>query len=237
MAVYGFVASILPVSILLLPRDYLSSFLKIGTVALLVIGVILGAAGVAGAPAINTAFLAGGPIAKRSIFPFVFTTGSCGGAISGLHASVEFGDDAEDAGQGYRMRVPIGYGAMLLEGFGGDRGVDCRDESAERAVLCDEHAVGGCLPKYQRDIAELAKADLPPPGEPRCAAAGGGGVECGRESAWPGLAGACDAGGGHGGRFLMMRAENSGATSSGVAWMEGMMKYWYHFAIMFRRRC
>ena len=89
MAVYGFVASILPVSILLLPRDYLSSFLKIGTVALLVIGVILARPELQ-APAINTAFLAGGPIVKGSIFPFVFITIMCG-AISGFHSLVSSG--------------------------------------------------------------------------------------------------------------------------------------------------
>ncbi|MGN6727670.1 MAG: carbon starvation CstA family protein, partial [Tepidisphaeraceae bacterium] len=86
MAIYGFVAAVLPVWVLLAPRDYLSSFLKIGTIALLVFGVIIANPKLE-APAINHVFLHGGPVLgpTASIFPFLFTTIMCG-AISGFHA-------------------------------------------------------------------------------------------------------------------------------------------------------
>src|SRR6202000_2803263 len=71
MAIYGFIASILPVWLLLCPRDYLSSFLKIGTVILLVVGIIL-AHPQLHAPAINYTFIHGGPAFNGALFPFVF---------------------------------------------------------------------------------------------------------------------------------------------------------------------
>jgi carbon starvation protein len=90
MAAYGFVASILPVWLLLCPRDYLSSFLKIGTIALLVVGVIV-ANPKFEAPAINPVFASGGgPYFSGPIFPYVFICIMCG-AISGFHALVSSG--------------------------------------------------------------------------------------------------------------------------------------------------
>ena len=91
IAIYGFIASILPVWMRLCPRDYLSSFLKIGTIALLVIGVIV-AHPVIRTPAINTQFLGGGPLTgpTGSIFPYLFIFIMCG-AISGFHSLVSSG--------------------------------------------------------------------------------------------------------------------------------------------------
>src|SRR5262249_36967230 len=87
LAVYGFVASVLPVWLLLCPRDYLSSFLKIGTIALLVIGVIVANPRLE-APALNHHFQSGGgPYFDGPIFPYVFICIMCG-AISGFHALV-----------------------------------------------------------------------------------------------------------------------------------------------------
>src|SRR5439155_1143127 len=81
MAIYGFVAAVLPVWVLLAPRDYLSSFLKIGTIALLVIGTIV-ANPVLHAPAVNHVFLkGGGPTVPGSLFPFLFIT-IMGGAVT-----------------------------------------------------------------------------------------------------------------------------------------------------------
>src|SRR5207244_9156927 len=85
MAIYGFVASVLPVWILLCPRDYLSSFLKIGTIALLVFGVILANPKLQ-APAYNSVFAGGGPtvaVGSGRIFPFLFIT-IMYGAFSGF---------------------------------------------------------------------------------------------------------------------------------------------------------
>jgi carbon starvation protein len=117
IGVYGFVASVLPVWLLLCPRDYLSSFLKIGTIALLVIGVILANPKLQ-APAINPVFAqGGGPNMNGPIFPYVFICIMCG-AISGFHALVSSGTTPKMIDRESDIR-PIGYGAMLIEGLVG----------------------------------------------------------------------------------------------------------------------
>jgi carbon starvation protein len=117
IAVYGFVASVLPVWLLLAPRDYLSSFLKIGTIALLVVGVIV-ANPVLHAPAVNPLFAhGGGPYFDGPIFPYVFICIMCG-AISGFHALVSSGTTPKMIDKEGQVRT-IGYGAMLMEGLVG----------------------------------------------------------------------------------------------------------------------
>ncbi len=117
IAIYGFIASVLPVWLLLAPRDYLSSFLKIGTIALLVVGVIL-ANPVLQAPAINQVFKdGGGPYFNGPIFPYVFICIMCG-AISGFHALVSSGTTPKMIDREGDVRM-IGYGAMLIEGLVG----------------------------------------------------------------------------------------------------------------------
>ena len=117
IAVYGFVASVLPVWLLLCPRDYLSSFLKIGTIALLVVGVILANPGLQ-APAVNHQFAhGGGPYFDGPIFPYVFICIMCG-AISGFHALVSSGTTPKMVDREGDVRM-IGYGAMLMEGLVG----------------------------------------------------------------------------------------------------------------------
>src|SRR3954447_18257988 len=114
MAIYGFVAAVLPVWVLLAPRDYLSSFLKIGTIALLVIGVLIANPALE-APAYNSVFSGGGPIVTGTIFPFLFITIMCG-AISGFHALVSSGTTPKMVSRESDARM-IGYGAMLIEGL------------------------------------------------------------------------------------------------------------------------
>jgi carbon starvation protein len=116
MAIYGFVASVLPVWILLCPRDYLSSFLKIGTIALLVAGVLIANPKLE-APTFNHAFFSGGPVVRGAIFPFLFITIMCG-AISGFHALVSTGTTPKMIKRESQART-IGYGAMLIEGLVG----------------------------------------------------------------------------------------------------------------------
>jgi carbon starvation protein len=113
---YGFLASVLPVWVLLCPRDYLSSFLKIGTVAVLVIGVIL-VNPTLKMPPITEFASGGGPVLPGKIFPFVFITIMCG-AISGFHALVSSGTTPKMINKESDARV-IGYGAMLIEGLVG----------------------------------------------------------------------------------------------------------------------
>jgi carbon starvation protein len=112
LAVYGFIASVLPVWLLLCPRDYLSSYLKIGTVAVLVVGLAVAAPALK-MPALTPYIHGGGPIIPGPLFPFLFITIACG-AISGFHSLVGSGttpkmlDRETDA-------LPIGYGAMMVE--------------------------------------------------------------------------------------------------------------------------
>ncbi len=116
MAAYGFIASVLPVWLLLAPRDYLSSFMKIGTIALLIAGVIV-VNPVLEMPAFTEFIGGGGPIVPGPLFPFAFITIACG-AISGFHALISSGTTPKMVDKESDIR-PIGYGAMLMEGLVG----------------------------------------------------------------------------------------------------------------------
>ncbi len=116
IAAYGFTASILPVWMLLCPRDYLSSYMKIGTIAFLVIGIILVHPDLK-MPAFTQFVDGGGPIVPGKIYPFVFITIACG-AISGFHALIGSGTTPKMIDKESHAR-PIGYGAMLIESLVG----------------------------------------------------------------------------------------------------------------------
>ncbi len=115
IAAYGFIASVLPVWMLLCPRDYLSSYMKIGTIAALIVGILLVNPELK-QPAISQ-FVDGGPIVPGKLFPFVFITIACG-AISGFHGLVASGTTPKMISKESDARV-IGYGAMLMEGIVG----------------------------------------------------------------------------------------------------------------------
>ena len=111
---YGFVASVLPVWLLLAPRDYLSTFLKIGTITLLAVGIIIVRPNLQ-MPAV-TKFIDGtGPVWAGSVFPFLFITIACG-AVSGWHSLISSGTTPKMI-ENERQIVFIGYGAMLMESF------------------------------------------------------------------------------------------------------------------------
>ena len=111
---YGFIAAVLPVWLLLAPRDYLSTFMKLGTIFLLAIAILLLSPQVK-MPAF-TQFIDGtGPIFGGKLFPFVFITIACG-AISGFHALISSGTTPKLIGNELDIRM-IGYGGMLLESF------------------------------------------------------------------------------------------------------------------------
>ena len=116
LGVYAFFASVLPVWLLLLPRDYLSTFLKIGTVAALVVGVLVVNPRLQ-MPGVTEFVGGGGPIIPGKVFPFVFITIMCG-AISGFHALVSSGTTPKMLDRESHARA-IGYGAMLVEGLVG----------------------------------------------------------------------------------------------------------------------
>ena len=114
LATYGFIASVLPVWMLLCPRDYLSTYMKIGTILLLAIGVIV-MHPVLQMPAVTLFAGGGGPIIPGKIFPFMFITIACG-AISGFHSLIASGTTPKMIMS--ESQIPaIGYGAMLTEGF------------------------------------------------------------------------------------------------------------------------
>ena len=113
--IYGFAASVLPVWLLLAPRDYLSTFMKVGTIALLAIGILV-ARPIMEAPAVSQFATKGtGPVFAGSLFPFLFITIACG-ALSGFHALISSGTTPKLLEKESQMRL-IGYGGMLTESF------------------------------------------------------------------------------------------------------------------------
>ena len=116
LVIYAFAASVLPMWMLLTPRGYLSTFMKIGTIAFLAIGVII-VNPTLQAPAVSQFVGGGGPIIPGPLFPFVFITIACG-AISGFHSLISSGTTSKMVDKESDMR-PIGYAGMLCEGFVG----------------------------------------------------------------------------------------------------------------------
>jgi carbon starvation protein len=114
MAVYGFIASILPVWMLLCPRDYLSTYMKIGTILLLTAGILIIAPQLKMPPV--SVFASGeGPVIPGTLFPFLFITIACG-AVSGFHSLVSSGTTPKMIKNEGEVKM-IGFGAMLVEGF------------------------------------------------------------------------------------------------------------------------
>ncbi|MCI4678403.1 carbon starvation protein A [Rhodoblastus acidophilus] len=109
---YGFVASVLPVWLLLAPRDYLSTFLKIGTILALAIGIAIVRPELH-MPAVTKYIDGTGPVFKGALFPFLFITIACG-AVSGFHALISSGTTPKMIMRESEIRT-IGYGAMLME--------------------------------------------------------------------------------------------------------------------------
>jgi carbon starvation protein len=225
---YGFIASVLPVWLLLCPRDYLSSFLKIGTIALIVLGVLLANPPLP-CPTINPIFKDGGPtFPAGGIFPFVFICIMCG-SISGFHSLVSSGTTPKMIDKESHIR-PIGYGAMLMEGLVGivaliaaasldvklyyDINVDRTKINKYRGQLTDLYATLGTadslthLRPEKHDIAQVNRM------------VGGGESLRGRT-----------------GGAVTLAVGMAMIFDDALAWTgwnsEGIIKYWYHFAIMF----
>ncbi|MDA0179549.1 carbon starvation protein A [Solirubrobacter phytolaccae] len=112
---YGFVASVLPVWMLLAPRDYLSTFMKIGTIVLLAIGILVTLPVMENEAVTKFASNGEGPVFAGSLFPFVFITIACG-ALSGFHSLIASGTTPKLIEKETQVRF-IGYGAMLMESF------------------------------------------------------------------------------------------------------------------------
>jgi carbon starvation protein len=209
MAIYGFIAAVLPVWVLLVPRDYLSSFLKIGTIALLVIGVILANPKMQ-TPAVNHIFMTGGPAVAGKIFPFLFITIMCG-AISGFHSLVSSGTTSKMLKKESDARM-IGYGAMLMEALVGVVALI----AASTLSVGDYYAMNtplGDMPKYHDAILHVPGGEIEHMGD----------YERLTQESLRGRTG--------GGVTLAVgMAAVFGKISGGADWL---WKYWYHFAIMF----
>jgi carbon starvation protein len=215
MATYGFIASVLPVWLLLCPRDYLSSYLKIGTVAFLIIGVIV-VHPTLHMPAVTPFVNGGGPIVPGKVYPFVFITIACG-AISGFHALISSGTTPKMIAKETDARM-IGYGSMLMEGvvgvvaliaatslFPGDYfaiNTAQKTDTQKAAYVRMVQAESG--PDFNLQTQELDRLE----------------AESGEK----------------------VRGRTGGAVTlalgiakifDGIPGLSGLMKYWYHFAIMF----
>ena len=216
MAAYGFIASVLPVWMLLCPRDYLSSYLKVGTIAFLIIGVIVVAPNL-NMPAFTPFTGGGGPVIPGKLYPFVFITIACG-AISGFHALISSGTTPKMIAKESDTRM-IGYGSMLMEGvvgivaliaasslFPGDyfainvaQGTDAQKAAYVR--LLDTHSTENFNLQPQ-EIDRLEEES----GEKNLRGRTGGAVTL---------------------------ALGIAKIFSAIPGLGGLMKYWYHFAIMF----
>jgi carbon starvation protein len=216
MAGYGFIASVLPVWMLLCPRDYLSSYLKIGTIAFLIVGVILVHPNL-NMPALTPFTAGGGPVIPGKLYPFVFITIACG-AISGFHALISSGTTPKMIAKETDARM-IGYGSMLMEGvvgvvaliaatslFPGDyfainTAQKTDTQKAAYARMVDEHSGAGFNLQPQ-EIDRLEQES----GEKNLRGRTGGAVTL---------------------------ALGIAKIFDGIPGLRGLMKYWYHFAIMF----
>jgi carbon starvation protein len=216
MAAYGFIASVLPVWMLLCPRDYLSSYLKIGTIAFLIIGVILVHPNL-NMPAFTPFTAGGGPVIPGKVYPFVFITIACG-AISGFHALIASGTTPKMIAKETDARM-IGYGSMLMEGvvgvvaliaasslFPGDyfainTAQKTDSQKAAYVRMVDEHSA----PDFNLQPQEIDRLE--------------------QESGEKNLRGRT------GGAVTL--ALGIAKIFDGIPGLRGLMKYWYHFAIMF----
>lgn len=208
VAAYGFFASVLPVWLLLTPRDYLSSYMKLGSIAFLALG-ILAVMPVLKMPATTPYIAGGGPIIPGKVFPFVFITIACG-AISGFHALVSSGTTPKMIDKETHARS-IGYGAMLCESIVGVMALIAASsmfphDYFQINVPVDAFAkIDGTLRSMgftESNLEELTRAV----GEERLAGRTGGAVSL---------------------------AVGMAQIFSGIPGMGGLMSYWYHFAIMF----
>ncbi len=211
IAAYGFVASVLPVWLLLCPRDYISSFLKIGTIALLVMGVIVANPKLQ-APAVNPLFAnGGGPSFNGPIFPYVFICIACG-AISGFHSLVASGTTPKMVNRESDIRM-IGYGAMLMEGLVGLVALIAA-ASLPTSMYYDINISLADRPAFAKQL-EVLNVDHD-----------GDGLVQVEQQVGESLHGRT-------GGAVTLAVGMARILTSALPRFEGLIKYWYHFAIMF----
>jgi carbon starvation protein len=211
---YGFVASVLPVWMLLAPRDYLSTFMKIGTIALLAVGILVTLPVMQNEAVTKFASSGTGPVFAGSLFPFVFIIIACG-ALSGFHSLIASGTTPKMIEKERQVRF-IGYGAMLMESFVAVMAIIAAsiiDPGLYYAMNAPAGVVGDTVQSASQAVGGLGFTISP--GELQAAAAA---VDektlIARTGGAPTLA-------------VGMSEIFSGATGN------GLKAFWYHFAIMF----
>lgn len=215
MAGYGFIASVLPVWMLLCPRDYLSSYLKIGTITVLIVGVILVHPNLQ-MPALTPFVSGGGPVVPGKVYPFVFITIACG-AISGFHALISSGTTPKMIAKEKDARM-IGYGSMLMEGIVGVVALIAATSlfPGDYFAINTQQTTDAQKAKYVRMVDDHTAQgfNLKPQELDRLEAESGEKVR-----------------GRTGGAVTL--ALGIAKIFDGIPGLSGLMKYWYHFAIMF----
>jgi len=216
ICIYGFIASVLPVWLLLCPRDYLSSILKIGTILILLLGLIV-ANPLMQAPAVNEYYAnGGGPYFSGAIFPFVFICIMCG-AISGFHSLVSSGTTPKMVQSESDLRM-IGYGAMLMEGLVAvcalfvAAAMPAGDYWAINIDLKDIHLHAETLTKMHADVDHLQELERQVGGETLRGRTGGA------VTLAVGMA-----------KIMTDAMQKISSTID----IDSVIKYWFHFAIMF----
>jgi carbon starvation protein len=214
LVAYGFIASVLPVWMLLAPRDYLSTFMKIGTIVLLAIGILVTLPVMQNEAVTKFASSGEGPVFAGSLFPFVFIIIACG-ALSGFHSLIASGTTPKMIESEPQVRF-IGYGAMLMESFVAVMAMIAAsiiDPGLYYAMNAPAAVVGDSVQSASQAVNGLGFAISP--GELQAAAAS---VEeetlVARTGGAPTLA-------------IGMSEIFAGATAA------GLKAFWYHFAIMF----
>ena len=214
LIVYGFVASVLPVWMLLAPRDYLSTFMKIGTILLLAVGIIVTLPVMKTAPVTDFASNGQGPVFAGALFPFVFITIACG-ALSGFHSLIASGTTPKMIEKETQVRF-IGYGAMLMESFVAVMAIIAAsiiDPGLYFAMNSPAGVTGGTVQTASEFVNGLGFAITPD-------ALAGAAQSVEEESLISKTGGAPTL-------AIGMSTIFAGATG------EGLRAFWYHFAIMF----
>src|SRR3954451_9313206 len=211
---YGFIASVLPVWMLLAPRDYLSTFMKIGTICLLAIGILVTLPVLQNEAVTKFAHNGAGPVFAGSLFPFVFITIACG-ALSGFHSLIASGTTPKLIEKESQVRF-IGYGAMLMESFVAVMAIIAAsiiDPGLYYAMNAPAGLVGSTVQSASEAVNGLGFA-ISPQALESAARAVDEETLVARTGGAPTLA-------------IGMSQIFSGATG------QGLQAFWYHFAIMF----
>lgn len=207
LAIYGFFASVLPVWVLLSPRDYLSSIMKLGVIGMLAVGIVIVAPNLK-MPAFTEFINGGGPVIPGKLFPYLFITIACG-AISGFHALVSSGTTPKMIMKESHMKF-IAVGGMLAEGMVSILALI----AASSLFPLDYFLINVPKEKIEALLPQLYSMGF-------------------TQSDLPNLAAAVqeDIAGRTGGAVSL--AVGMAQIFSSIPGMKGLMSYWYHFAIMF----